>query len=90
MSIADRVAPRIPIKLEVEFNHEETGKVTLLTKDISDTGVFIKLDPKDYPPIGTVAQVKLNNDFEDGEEAPTLEMKVVRHSKSGIGLKFCL
>ncbi len=40
--------------------------------------------------IGTVAKVKLKNDFEDDEEPPTLEMKVVRHSKNGIGLEFIL
>ena len=90
MSITNRKAPRIPIKLEIEFDHLETGITTLLTKDISDTGVYIKLPPEEFPPIGSTAHVKLNNNFEDGEEPPTLEMKVVRHARSGIGLKFCL
>jgi len=90
MSRSDRKAPRLPIQLDVEFNHQETGVITLITKDISDSGVFIKLAVEEYPPIGTVAKVKLKNDFEDGEEPPTLEMKVVRHSKGGIGLEFIL
>ena len=88
MSIADRQSPRVPIQLEVEFNHQETGVLTLMTKDISDTGIFIKIPPEDQPPLGTTAEVKLKNNFEDGEEPPTLEMKVVRQSKSGIGLIF--
>ncbi len=90
MSISDRKAPRLPIQLDVEFNHQETGVITLVTKDISDSGVFIKLPVEEHPPIGTVVKVKLKNDFEDGEEPPTLEMKVVRHSNSGIGLEFIL
>ncbi|MCP3675601.1 MAG: PilZ domain-containing protein [Gammaproteobacteria bacterium] len=90
MSISDRKAPRLPIQLDVEFNHQETGVITLVTKNISDTGIFINLSVEKHPPIGTVAKVKLKNDFEDGEEPPTLEMKIVRHSKSGIGLEFIL
>ena len=90
MSISNRKAPRLPIQLDVEFHHQETGVITLVTKDISDSGVFIKLATEEHPPIGTMAKVKLKNDFEDDEEPPTLEMKVVRHSKSGIGLEFIL
>jgi len=88
MSIQNRKAQRIPIQLEVEFNHDSTGTVNLVTKDISDTGIFIKLEPEKQPPIGTTAQVKLKNNFEDGEEPPLLKMKVVRQSKTGIGLIF--
>ena len=44
MSINQRRSARLPIELEVEFNYQETGILSLRTKDISDTGVFIKLD----------------------------------------------
>ena len=90
MSIDQRRSPRLPIQLEVEFNHEETGLVSLMTKDISDTGVFIQLEPEKQPPIDTIAKVKLKNDFEDGEEPATLVMKVVRQTDKGIGLEFVL
>jgi hypothetical protein len=90
MSINQRQSPRLPIQLEVEFNHEETGLVNLVTKDISDTGVFINMAPDKQPTLNTTAKVKLKNNFEDGEEAPTLLMKVVRKEENGIGLQFIL
>lgn len=90
MSIKDRQSPRVPIKLEVEFNHQLTGVIYLETKDISDTGIFIRLPLEQQPPIGSTALVKLKNNFEDGEEPPTLEMRVVRKTDSGIGLVFNL
>ena len=62
----------------------------MVTKDISDTGVFITLELDKQPPLGTLAKVKLKNDFEDGEEPQTLEMKVVRKTKHGFGLEFIL
>ncbi|MFT5452370.1 MAG: hypothetical protein ACI9N9_001862 [Enterobacterales bacterium] len=85
-----RRSPRLPIQLEVEFNHDETGLLHLMTKDISDTGLFINIGLDKEPPIGTTAKVKLKNNFEDGEEAPTLLMRVVRKTENGIGLEFIL
>ena len=90
MSNNKRHSPRLPINLEVEFNHQDTGIISLSTKDISDTGIFITLSPELQPPIGTMAEVRLKNNFEDGEEPPLLDMQVVRKSADGIGLKFIL
>jgi len=90
MAISKRQSPRVPIQLEVEFDHQHTGVLFLKTRDISDTGIFIKLPTSDYPPIGTKAKVKLKNNFENGEDPPILDMEVVRHSSSGIGLTFLL
>jgi len=86
MAISKRQSPRVPIQLEVEFDHQHTGVLFLKTRDISDTGIFIKLPTSDYPPIGTKAKVKLKNNF----DPPILDMEVVRHSSSGIGLTFLL
>ncbi len=90
MSSEQRNSPRLPIKIEVEFTHTDTGVLHLFTKDLSDTGLFIKFDPELHPPIGTIAHVRLKNNFADGEEPPILEMEVVRHTSHGIGLKFIL
>ncbi|MCP4411453.1 MAG: PilZ domain-containing protein [Gammaproteobacteria bacterium] len=90
MDISKRKAPRVPIQLEVEFDHQHTGILFLKTRDISDTGIFIKLPTDEYPPIGTKAKVKLKENFDNGEEPPILAMEVVRHSSSGIGLSFLL
>ncbi len=90
MTISNRKSPRVPVQLEVEFNHDDMGIVSLMTKDISDSGVFIKLPIEKHPPVGTRAKIKLKDNFENGEEPPVLEMEVVRHSSSGIGLTFIL
>jgi len=50
MSISKRKAPRVPIQLEVEFDHQQTGVLYLKTRDISDTGIFIKLPFTEFPP----------------------------------------
>ncbi|NNJ72309.1 MAG: PilZ domain-containing protein [Enterobacterales bacterium] len=88
MSPQKHRAPRIPMQLEVEFNHEDIGYHTFKTKNISETGVFIEIPPEKHPPIGTLAHVKLKNAFADGEEPQTLEMEVVRATEDGVGLKF--
>jgi len=90
MNSNKRRSTRLPIQLEVEFTHDEMGLVHLVTKNISDTGVFITVAEDKQPPIGTTAMVKLKKDFEDGEEAPTLHMRIVRKEKQGIGLEFIL
>jgi len=85
-----RTSARLPMQLEVEFNHSDFGTLFLMTRDLSDTGLFINFEDDDKPPVGTTAQVKLKNTFEDGEEPPILEMEVVRQTPEGIGLKFIL
>ena len=84
----NRRSPRLPMKLDVEFTHEEIGHHYLVTKDISETGVFIKIPPEQQPNVGTYAKVKLKDNFADGEEPDTLTMRVVRQCDDGIGLEF--
>ena len=83
-----RRSPRLPMKLDVEFTHDEIGHHYLVTKDISETGVFIKIPPEQQPDVGTYAKVKLKDNFADGEQPDTLTMRVVRQSAEGIGLEF--
>ena len=88
MSIHNRRSPRIPMQLEVEFHHDQTGQLYLVTKDISETGVFIKMPPDQQPEIGSLAKVRLKDNFADGEEPQQLTMRVVRSTDEGIGLEF--
>ena len=88
MTTNKRRSPRIPMKLDVEFIHDEIGEQYLVTKDISETGVFIKIPPEQQPAIGSIAKVKLKDNFADGEEPQSLLMRVVRHAENGIGLEF--
>ena len=90
MSIKNRRSPRIPMQLEVEFNHDNVGQLILVTKDISETGVFVKMPLDQQPGVGSLVSVKLKDSFADGEEPQTLTMKVVRSTEKGIGLEFVL
>lgn len=88
MNNEKRGAPRIPMQLEVEFNHEHLGYHTFKTKNISETGVFLLIPQDQQPPIGTLAHVKLKDNFADGDEPQTLEMEVVRATEDGVGMRF--
>ena len=88
MTVNKRRSPRIPMKLDVEFIHDDVGQQYLVTKDISETGVFIQIPPEQQPAVGTLAKVKLKDNFADGEEPPSLTMRVVRQAENGIGLEF--
>ncbi len=88
MTINKRRSPRIPMKLEVEFVHEDVGQHYLVTKDISETGIFINIPPEQQPAVGTIADVRLKDNFADGEEPQQLKMRVVRQTEKGIGLEF--
>jgi hypothetical protein len=59
-----------------------------MTRNISDTGIFLVASGDGTPPIGTVVRVRLQGNLGGGDEPPTLLMKVVREEPAGIGLTF--
>ena len=76
---------RTPFVCRIKIQHESVGEQVVKTRDISDGGVFVELEPEQIPPIGThlVGQVQGMMD-----DAPVLEMEVVRVEPSGVGLRF--
>lgn len=55
------------------------------TRDISDGGVFVVLDDQRTPPVGTIVRGQVQGMMDD---APILDMEVVRMEPEGIGLRF--
>tara|TARA_R110000850_G_scaffold145385_3_gene267393 strand:- start:3104 stop:3316 length:213 start_codon:yes stop_codon:yes gene_type:complete len=65
--------------------HAELGEMLVKTRDLSDGGVFVLLDPEQAPPIGSFVTGQIQGLVED---APIVEMEVVRAEPDGIGLRF--
>lgn len=76
---------RTPLSCLIKIMHESIGELTVKTRDISDGGVFVILDPEHVPAVGTVVTGQVQG---LGGAAPVLRMEVVRVEPTGIGLRF--
>lgn len=77
--------PRTALALEVKISHQSMQTVVLLTRDISESGVFVVTDNAVLPPIGEVVEAQVQGDMDD---APRVKMEVVRIEPEGVGLRF--
>lgn len=75
---------RTPLACRIKITHNGTEAI-VKTRDISDGGVFVVLEPEQVPPIGTRVTGQVQGLMDD---APVLEMEVVRVETSGVGLRF--
>lgn len=76
---------RTPFACRIKIQHESIGELMVKTRDISDGGVFVILDPDQVPPIGSIVTGQVQG---MPGEAPVLDMEVVRAEPDGVGLKF--
>jgi len=77
--------PRTALALEVKISHESMESVVLVTRDISESGIFIVTDDVALPPIGVVLEGQVQGEMED---PPIVQMEVVRIEPNGVGLRF--
>jgi c-di-GMP-binding flagellar brake protein YcgR len=61
------------------------NEMLVKTRDISDGGVFVVLEPDQMPPIGTIVSGQVQGLLDN---APVLKMEVVRMEPNGVGLRF--
>ncbi|HHI94573.1 MAG TPA: PilZ domain-containing protein [Gammaproteobacteria bacterium] len=80
-----RKHPRTALVLEVKISHPAMASVVLLTRDISESGVFVVTDGAALPPIGSVVEGQVQGEMED---PPRVQMEVVRVEPDGVGLRF--
>ena len=85
MSHDKRKHIRTSLQCKIKITHAAVGEKIVKTRDVSDGGVFVVLDPDQIPPIGTIVTGQVQGLMDD---APILEMEVVRVEPSGIGLRF--
>jgi len=89
LSQEKRKYTRREARFEVELGLP-SGDIKLVgTRDISDGGIFILLDPMQRPVIGEVVTVKLTaSQQNEGESFPSSDAVVVRQEEEGVGLAF--
>ncbi len=80
-----RKYPRTPLALEVKISHDSMASIVLLTKDISEGGVFVVTDNTVLPPVGSVVEGQVQGEMEN---PPLVQMEVVRIEPDGVGLRF--
>ncbi len=78
---------RIVVPIEIEMFLEGQEPLTLETMDIGHDGAFIKAAPSQCPEVGTVVALKLKAKL-GGEEPPTVQAKVMRTTRHGMGVHF--
>lgn len=77
---------RVYLNCMVQISHPDIGTRLVQAKDFSDTGIFLMVKEDLLPPIGTVVKGQVQGLT---EEAPVLDMEVVRAAQGGVGLRFC-
>lgn len=82
-----RQHPRTALALEVKISHDTMESVVLVTRDISESGIFIVTDDAEMPPVGSVVQGQVQGEMDD---PPIVQMEVVRVEPDGVGLRFVL
>lgn len=85
-----RKSERLPVTVEVqvEWTPATAGPLVFKTRDLSDSGILLRVDGQAIPPVGQVVTVRLKDPLADGETPPLLKAEVVRQDNQGLGLKF--
>jgi hypothetical protein len=78
---------RIPVPMDIEVRMEGAEMMELVTIDISNGGAFIKAEPQQCPPVGSLLSLKVKGQL-GGDEPPTVQARVVRITAEGIGVEF--
>jgi hypothetical protein len=76
---------RYPFATEVKISHPDFGEKIVKTKDISDSGIFIVVEPTAMPAIGEIVQGQVQG---GAGEMPIVNMRIVRMDDDGLGLQF--
>jgi len=85
--VEKRTQERQAVSLAVEIIEPNLGKVSLVTKDLSQGGAFIQVDGAKCPPVGRVVAVRMPG-LLWGENLSTVMARVVHVTDEGMGLEF--
>ena len=76
---------RYPLSVDVRITHPDIGDKMVKTRNISDSGLFIIVEPTEMPAVGEVVQGQVQSEHDD---MPVVSMKIVRMEDDGLGLQF--
>lgn len=77
--------PRIPISSKIRISHESFGSMVVVTRDVSNGGVFVLMDKLPDLVPGTVVEGQIQDEMPD---RPLVQMEIVRVDLDGLGLRF--
>lgn len=78
--------PRTPLKVKLKLDHPLHGEMLVVTRDISDCGVYVLMDQaQQLLKVGEEMQGQVQG---LPMEAPILRMRVIRVEALGVGLRF--
>ncbi len=75
---------RCVLSVSVKISHPEIGEKIVKTRNISDSGLFLLIEPAEMPLLGEIVQGQIQGVV----DAPVVKMKIVRSEKEGLGLQF--
>lgn len=87
MSNNQRQHPRQEIQIEVELNFLEDATRTVITRNMSLSGLFMTLDNTEHYPLGEMVGVRYKNPFEN-HEAIHKDAIIVRCTDEGIAIAY--
>lgn len=76
---------RIPLTIDIKIMHPDIGEKMVRTRNFSEGGLFILVEPSDLPPVGEFVQGQVQG---MEVEAPIVQMKIVRMEDDGLGLEY--
>ena len=88
LSSDERESPRIQLPFEVELSHPSLGKIRSVARDISETGIFVRLSPTGLRAGAKLKVTVLTAALVESNPTPTIDMEVARVTEGGLGLKF--
>ncbi len=88
LSSDDRESARVQLPFEVELSHPSLGKIRSVARDISQSGIFVRLNPTGLRPGAKIKVTVVNAALVESNPTPTIEMEVARVTEEGLGLKF--
>ncbi|HEY6529950.1 MAG TPA: PilZ domain-containing protein [Cellvibrionaceae bacterium] len=78
---------RIPLRVNIKIAHPQFGEKVVATKNFSEGGLFIIVKPTDLPSPGAIVKGQIQG---LAEEAPIVEMRIVRVENDGVGLQYII
>ncbi len=87
MSDNKRQFPRQEIQIEVELSFLKDSPHTVITRNLSEGGLFMRLSNVTDYPMGEMVNIRFKNPLADFEET-VKDAIIVRHADDGIAVAF--
>ena len=87
MSENHRQFPRQDVQIEVQLSFLEDDARTVITSDMSEGGLFMRLNDADRYPMGEMVSLNFKNPLQDFEDT-SKDGIIVRHTSDGIAVAY--